>query len=86
MELFSAIPDNITVVFILDDGEHIIADEYMKVRSLFELTDSNLFMELLIYLKMRTAARMHSTLAIFEDGAVCAYPNRGYRSVKETLR
>jgi hypothetical protein len=77
--------ENITIVLVDDNGAHVIAKMYNQLQAYFEVIDENVFGELLTYTSMVTKPNKQSTLALFEDGAMCSYPNRDYESVKEIL-
>jgi hypothetical protein len=78
-------PKNLTVVLIDSNGSHGIIKDFNQLNSFFEISDENIFRELLVYTTTLTRSNQASTLAIFEDGAICAYPNRSYKSVEELL-
>lgn len=68
-----------------NNSEHTIANMYSQLQNYFEVIDENVFSELLTYTTMVTKPDKQSTLALFEDGAICSYPNRTYESVRELL-
>lgn len=78
-------PKNVTVVFVDDSGGQNVLSDFSQLYIVFENIDENIFRELLVYTTTLTRSNRESTLAVFQDGAMCSYPNRNYNAVKELL-